>query len=162
MAEKRVVVTWSSAANAHTLLLQEAQEFTGTHGQRLAHLCQTCGSDEHGKPHVVPNGQIHVTLSRTTGLVIVAVTDAGPVGIDIEQAGSVVVGGIDAWVRNEAVVKATGRGLTAVPVDPGIHQIYGLDLPEGYIGALALLNDEPVTITVRQATQEAATSPTTR
>ena len=73
---------------------------------------------------------MHVSLSRTSGLVVAAVSTAGPVGVDVEVAGSArfpgfeevaghpeerVVDPTSTWVRKEAALKATGWGLALDP-----------------------------------------------
>ena len=98
----------------------------------VSRLCPRCGSSDHGRPHVTVVGHVapHVSLSRADGLVCVAVTDAGPVGVDCERVGAAEftdfatvglhplegqIAGHDqtiTWVRKESLVKATGDGLT--------------------------------------------------
>ena len=73
---------------------------------------------------------MHVSLSRTPGLVVAAVSTAGPVGVDVEEVGRAAFPGFDdvaahpqegsgdptvSWVRKEAVLKATGWGLAIDP-----------------------------------------------
>ena len=73
---------------------------------------------------------MHVSLSRTPGLVAAAVSTAGPVGVDVEVAGSARFPGFEdvaahpeehtgeptrTWVRKEAALKATGWGLALDP-----------------------------------------------
>ena len=103
---------------------------------RIGSLCDRCGSSAHGRPYVRPApGWVapHVSLSRCEGLVVVAVTDAGPVGVDVEPADAARFAGFDdvvlhaaermtaiagrtrTWVRKESVLKAGGRGLADDP-----------------------------------------------
>jgi 4'-phosphopantetheinyl transferase len=90
-----------------------------------------CGQPGHGKPRVEEGGP-HFSISHAGDYVVVAVTDDGPMGVDVElitrgddkidrrvRADSErSAGGADLmrrWVRKEAVLKATGHGL-AVPM----------------------------------------------
>ena len=103
--------------------------------------CVRCGSTSHGAPTVDPVGGAraapHVSVTHAAGLVMVAATDAGPVGIDCEPLASALVPGfadvalapqeqatlagappgalLRTWVRKEALLKATGQGLTTDP-----------------------------------------------
>jgi 4'-phosphopantetheinyl transferase len=77
----------------------------------------------------------HVSLARAGGLSVVAVADAGPVGVDVEVEGAASFAGFAdvalhpgeragrtdeatrAWVRKEALLKAYGLGLAIDPRD---------------------------------------------
>lgn len=106
--------------------------------------CARCGGD-HGRVRVLDPpggaGTPHVSLTRSGPLVAVALTDAGPVGVDVESVAAVSaapVAGVvlspeelaehralpapaaevalaRAWVRKEAALKALGTGLAADP-----------------------------------------------
>ena len=109
---------------------------------RVRRRCPRCGSATHGVPvadradgGVVPR----LSLSRAAGLVVVALSDAGPVGVDVEpvhepDAGPRPPGDLAAvvlapgewpaagphgllrtWARTEAVLKAAGTGLAVDP-----------------------------------------------
>ncbi len=101
--------------------------------------CPRCGAD-HGRPVPAPPdgaGHLDVSLSYAGDRVIAAVSDLGPVGVDVEAtastrfsgfttllaqqeqsqllgrgAGDVCLARARTWVRKEAVVKATGHGRT--------------------------------------------------
>ncbi len=73
--------------------------------------CRTCGGDDHGKPFIVGVEPATVfSLSVAPTLVGVAVAASGSLGLDLDArtAGRT-------WVRREAVLKATGHGLTIDP-----------------------------------------------
>lgn len=128
----RLVVAYGVAA-AHDLLRAEAARFHDVPFERIviAHACPRCGSDEHGRPRLLPTATLrtpaHVSLARAGDLSIIALTDAGPVGVDVEPVGAADFPGFDAvarhdveqgvdptvsWVRTEALLKAYGLGLS--------------------------------------------------
>ncbi len=109
---------------------------------RLGRRCPQCGATDHGRPVVVApidGRRVHVSVGRTLGRVAVAVGSSGPLGVDIERVDPDRFAGVatvaqhsdepDAgslrllaarWVQKEAILKATGWGLTEDPA--------GLDL----------------------------------
>lgn len=145
--------------------------------------CARCGSPSHGAPTVdqVDRARAapHVSVSHAAGLVMVAVTDLGPVGVDCEPLDSALVSGfagvalapheraaladapsealLRTWVRKEALLKATGRGLATDPravvlspwpdppqvisapggITPNGWQLADVDPVPGYLGAVA-------------------------
>ena len=94
---------------------------------RIGRDCQTCGKP-HGRPRLVDHGY-EVSVSHSGQRVVVAITDAGPVGVDVEQITQVDLTELATavladdeqltepqdffvyWTRKESLVKATGEGL---------------------------------------------------
>ncbi len=153
----------------------------------LSATCVRCGGP-HGRLSVSPptgRAPLHVSLAHAGDRVVVAVTEAGPVGVDVEPVTGVRFDGFDdvalgagerraladvadddraswraqVWVRKEAVLKATGDGLTVDPrlvvvsappaparllapvaaADPAGMALTDLDLGPEYAGCVALL-----------------------
>jgi 4'-phosphopantetheinyl transferase len=127
--------------------------------------CDHCGGDDHGRPSVAGPGHppIWASLSRAGELVAVAVSTAGPVGVDIESLDRVAAAGFDdvafsaaeresitgdhdrarLWTAKEAVLKARGTGLRVDPrtVDvanpAGGIRLQQIDVPDGYAATVA-------------------------
>jgi 4'-phosphopantetheinyl transferase len=142
--DEQVAVVWSTGRGrrlAQFLIHQVGLPELGWRGAvRLTHHCGRCGSTDHGRPILVADGDGHapyVSVSYSDTLCVVALSAAGPVGVDVEQerAGAFagfaeVVGqatdGVDAasnvvtWTRKESLLKAAGRGLD---VDPRLVQV---------------------------------------
>ncbi|GAA1123824.1 4'-phosphopantetheinyl transferase family protein [Arthrobacter flavus] len=132
--------------------------------------CRACGSGLHGKPAIAG---VELSLSRSAGSLLVASAPAGhPIGADIEHIPDAVFDGFDAyalsipereqlrsddvdarlrlWVAKEAVLKATGHGLS---IEPSTFSIAGnsctglaaaehlklawVGPPAGYVAAIA-------------------------
>jgi 4'-phosphopantetheinyl transferase len=119
---------------AGRMLLRElASEFTTLPLASIAidARCPDCGR-QHGRPTITGTA-LFVSLSHADGLVVAALSDRAPIGIDIERrhasperlaAIREITGGGDVhhWTGVEAVLKADGRGLR---VDPRAVHITG-------------------------------------
>lgn len=139
---------------AHALLRRLVADETGADPRQLAFekRCATCGTDRHGKPHVVGMRDVFVSVSYGEHLAVAALTRLGEVGIDVEDLESADFDGfgsvtLDAsevaaladlhdeallaaraqiWSRKEAILKATGHGLV---VDPSQVVVSAPDAP---------------------------------
>ncbi|OIH98393.1 MULTISPECIES: 4'-phosphopantetheinyl transferase superfamily protein [unclassified Curtobacterium] len=101
---------------------------------RAGRVCPHCAGTDHGRPVATVHGtDVGVSLSRTTGVVAIAV-GPGPLGVDVERASRVAAAPLDAftvrelaaargdttqlaalWAVKEAVLKRDGRGLRVDP-----------------------------------------------
>jgi len=98
--------------------------------------CPQCAATDHGRPVVQASEgrRVHVSIARTLGRMAVAAGSAGPIGVDLECVDADRFSGVATvarhagepesamladvavrWVRKEAVLKATGWGLTYGP-----------------------------------------------
>ncbi|MEO7753488.1 MAG: 4'-phosphopantetheinyl transferase superfamily protein [Terracoccus sp.] len=129
----------------HLLARDVVSEQSGTAPASVAfsRSCDRCGA-AHGRPRVLGQPAVHLSLSRTPDLVAVALSSDAPVGVDVERVSSVGFEGFDlvaahpserlsgrtdtdravSWVRKEAALKALGVGLridpeTVVTPQPG-------------------------------------------
>lgn len=131
-----------SYAAGHVLLRGALGEWLGGPPSRFGfnRTCPRCG-EPHGRPILLQDNGVHVSLSRTGTLVAVAVTRVGPVGVDVETVESTDFDGFEAtalhpderadvevahrqerlhrratsWARKEAALKALGVGLRRDP-----------------------------------------------
>ena len=128
---------------AHALLRIMVGRHVGRAPQQvvLDLTCPRCGRP-HGPPRLVDE-VVHLSLAHAGCRVLVAVSTVGPVGVDVDTEAAAAFPGFDdvalapsersviarlppgrrdaarvpAWVRKEAVLKATGDGLTVPPGD---------------------------------------------
>lgn len=152
-----LVVRWCRGAEpalaGELIRAEAARRFAVAPGSvRLVHHCPRCGSSRHGRPALAPAAgptPPQVSISRAEGLTVVALTDAGPVGVDVERSDAAAFGGFDAvgthrrerpgstrdrtvrWVRKESLLKATGDGLA---VDPTRIRLTGADRGPALLG----------------------------
>jgi 4'-phosphopantetheinyl transferase len=160
----------TEASAADRLLADLLSRHLGT-TLRVGRRCARCGSAGHGQPFVEGDA-VHVSLSRAPGVVVAAVSTTGPVGVDVEPAGSAGFPGFEdvaihpqevcreptqAWVRKEALLKATGWGLALDPrqvwidddrrvvswderlASPDRCWLADLPLAAAYVGAVAVI-----------------------
>lgn len=120
-------------AGGRSLLRAAGAERAGVEPRSIhvASRCMLCGSRKHGKPYLEGRDE-HVSVAHSSNLVLVALTDVAPVGVDVEKrasstkvdvaAGYIIVPDEPApvsptefyrtWCRKEAVVKAYGVGIS--------------------------------------------------
>lgn len=116
----------------------------------LVHRCPACGRGEHGRPILSWGSEAgeapFVSISRAGLLTVVAVSEVGPVGVDVEADGAAAFPGFDrvalhprepsttndtvVWVRKESVLKATGHGLR---VEPSLLRVTAPDEPAALV-----------------------------
>lgn len=144
---------WVAARAALRLVLAER---LGTAPARVAF-----EEGPHGKPAVAG---LRFNLSHSGATALIAVADEAEVGVDVERTNrrshaierTLTAGeraGLDGgdrhlqllriWCRKEALAKALGRGLGWAPERfdtsrPEGHVLHDLELPAGYVGALAV------------------------
>ena len=134
-----VVVVWAPGVGrdlAHALITGSGLACLGLPPDhaRVANHCESCGSSVHGRPILLGRSAppaVHISISYAADVTAVALTDAGPVGVDIERRDASFEGveqvvGLTGsgheehstavtWVRTESLLKATGRGLRVDP-----------------------------------------------
>ncbi len=132
---------------AHALLRIMVGSQLGCPPERivLSATCPGCGGP-HGRPRLVSRARepsLHLSLAHAGARVMAAVSTAGPVGVDVELEAATAFAEFDAvalaatecavvarlpsrrrpaarvtaWVRKEAILKATGDGLKVPPSD---------------------------------------------
>ncbi len=166
LADPRAVTAYG---HLHTLARVVVGAVTGQPpgAVRFDRTCQQCG-EQHGRPVVVGDPQLHVSLSRAGDRVALAVTRVAPVGVDIEALAGADFEGFagvalhpaerasteslvgdrlrrraHAWVRKEAALKALGTGLAVDPTSfpapvPGVAATVLAGLPEVVVADLAV------------------------
>jgi 4'-phosphopantetheinyl transferase len=151
-----VIVLWSPGVGrdlAHRLVQRAGLPILGLRmgDAHVSNHCAVCGSSEHGRPVLTPlqgRAILHLSISYADDLTVVALTGAGPVGVDVERNAAASFPGFDAvvrheqevgadersetvtWVRKESLLKATGRGLI---VDPRQIRLTASDQPPGLV-----------------------------
>ena len=136
-----VLVLWSDHAGqglADALVREGASQAFGVpeNAARVVRLCPSCGSSTHGRPLLAPVTGLavpHVGMGHAGTVSVVALSMAGPVGVDVERSDAAAFAGFPAvalhpaeesqsaqertvtWVRKEALLKAAGQGVVADP-----------------------------------------------
>jgi 4'-phosphopantetheinyl transferase len=157
--------------------------------------CRRCGA-QHGQPRL-PGSGLYASVSHSGDIVAVALTSAGPVGVDVEAVRSIdfaaVIESVCAaaergevrsamdfytfWTRKEAVLKATGEGLSRPMTDlrvtppssppvllalgdgtPPPCQLADISVGDGYQASVAVLAAEPVIVRTFDASELLAVS----
>lgn len=158
--------------------------------------CGRCGA-QHGRP-LLPGSALHASVSHSGEVVAVALTSAGPVGVDVEAIRAIDFASIaesvctpaeradvraeadffTLWTRKEAVLKATGEGLSRPMTDlhvtppgsapvllglggplglgsgpPPACQLADVSVGDGYRGCVAVLTAAPVTFSTLDASE---------
>jgi hypothetical protein len=123
---------------------------------RIVRMCPRCGSSGHGRPVVLGaprgvGGPPWVSLAYADGLGVAAWTWDGPIGVDAETDGPPVgeFGDRAAWTRTEAVLKASGAGVTRMPQALPATWSRPLELPTGWVGTVAVAGVDDAVVSWR-------------
>lgn len=144
----QVLVDMAEVATSAGLVRALVMRLTGADPGPVHHSCAFCGSVEHGRPYV--DAPVDVSVAHAAGLTVVAVSTAGPVGVDVEVDADIT------WVRREAVGKALGVGIL---LEEQPEPVWQAEVPvPGHVAVVALVT-EPA---VRAAAARTATRRTTR
>ncbi|SCL30670.1 4'-phosphopantetheinyl transferase [Micromonospora pallida] len=142
---------------------------------RVVRSCPSC-PEPHGRPRL-PGHRLSVAVSHSGRRVVVAVSDQGEIGVDVERRDpDRAAAELALWCRREAVVKATGDGLRVrvrdvrISPPPGPLRLLGypgrpdlrarlwdLRPGPGYLGAAALVVPTAPTGRERLVERSAAT-----
>lgn len=107
----------------------------GAHYPGTVRVCPRCASTMHGRPTIAgPDAAARpaVSIARTSGVTVVAMTGCRSVGVDVETTALLAAAEVadvllhptekvaavrepSAWVRKEALLKASGWGLAVDP-----------------------------------------------
>ncbi|KRF41202.1 4'-phosphopantetheinyl transferase superfamily protein [Terrabacter sp. Soil810] len=120
----------------HVLARREIGRLVGRPPEslRFDRTCPDCGR-QHDVPRLLDDPGIHLSLSRTRSVVVLALSRSGPVGVDVDLVDATRFGGYEdvalhrdergddtrtfaeatTWVRKEAALKALGVGLRVDP-----------------------------------------------
>lgn len=115
--------------------------------RQLGRLCPRCGGATHGRPwaRARTGAPVFVSLAYADGLGLVGWSRDAAIGVDLERDDGVSragdYGDLATWVRDEAVLKATGEGLARDPATLRGDEAWtaSLAVADGYVGAVALV-----------------------
>lgn len=142
--------------------------------------CPDCGQ-AHGRPMIV-GYDLHVSVSHSGERIAVALTSAGPVGVDVEQVDpqldvralhTIILSPAESpdeiafhirWARKEAVLKATGEGMRTPMSKLTLTAagLLGFDQPcflhdlrpiPGYVASLAVLTNQKIAVFERDGSE---------